>query len=301
VSGSEQREIDVLCVGMAAYDLILTVDHHPRADEKCSASCLQACGGGPAANAAVTVARLGGRSAFAGYLGMDHFGNEHLQELVAEGVSTQWIVRRSHPTPLSVILVKPNGERTVVNYKSGMPDLDYKDIDLRECSPQAILFDGHQPRISLELAAWAKPKGVFTILDAGSVHEGTLNLLPLADYVVASAKFALDFTGEESFGFALSALSKHAPVVVITLGEEGVIWKRGGEEGSIPVYRVSAVDTTGAGDAFHGAFALAVAQGKGFTAALEYASATGALCCTKLGARPAIPNQKELDDFLGSI
>ena len=149
-------EINVLCVGHASYDLVLPVDHHPEADEKCFASGLIGDGGGPAANAAVTVARLGGTAAFAGYLGLDHFGNLHLDELRSEGVLDDLIVRGNSPTPLSMILVKPDGKRTIVTYKAGTPALDPGQIDFSDVHPKAILFDGHEPEISIPLAMDAR-------------------------------------------------------------------------------------------------------------------------------------------------
>jgi len=290
--------IDVLCVGMATYDLIMRVDHHPGPDEKCFASGLLSCGGGPASNAAVTVSRLGGKSAFIGYLGQDLYGKLHVEELSRERVETQWIVRSKQPTPVSVILVKPNGDRTVVNYKSATPSLKNSDIDLADCSPSAILFDGHQPLISMRFAEFARNSNIATILDAGSVHRGTVELLPFVDYLVASARFAREFTGEQDSSAALNVLSRHARVVVITLGEKGLVWKKGSAEGEMPAFRVESIDTTGAGDTFHGAFSLAIAQGREFSAALKFASAAAALSCTKLGARPGIPTKRELDDFL---
>lgn len=105
------QSIDVLCVGHAAYDLIFTVPRHPDADEKTVADGFISCGGSPAANAAVQVAKVGLRSAFAGYLGNDLHGSRHLRELIDYGVNVDFIVRGDLPTPLSAVLVKPDGKR----------------------------------------------------------------------------------------------------------------------------------------------------------------------------------------------
>jgi sulfofructose kinase len=140
-----KTHVDVLCVGHACYDLVFGVDHHPDADEKAFAGNFTSCGGGPAANAAVTVSRLGLKSAFAGYLGSDFFGRQHLEEFSLEKVNTDLIVRGDSPTPLSAILVKPDGRRTVVNYKGATAPLDAASIDFSECRTQVILFDGHEP------------------------------------------------------------------------------------------------------------------------------------------------------------
>ena len=102
--------IDVFCVGHAAYDLVFRVPAHPGPDEKAVASHLLEVGGGPAANAAVTVVRLGGQSAFGGYLSLDKFGERHHKELEAEGVLTEFVTRGPARSPLSAIFVKPDGQ-----------------------------------------------------------------------------------------------------------------------------------------------------------------------------------------------
>jgi sulfofructose kinase len=290
--------LDVLCVGHASYDLVFAVDHHPGADEKTFAEKFISCGGGPAANAAVTVSRLGLKSAFAGYLGNDFFGRRHLEEFSQEAVNTDLIVRGDLPTPLSAILVKPDGGRTVVNYKGATPPLAADCIDLARCHPQVILFDGHEPEVSLALAKAVNGRGISTVLDAGSVHRGSLTLLERVDYIVASQKFALECTGIEDPRKAALKLGQAGAAVVITLGEAGLAWQNKDASGSLPAFSIDAVDTTGAGDAFHGAFAAGLAHGKPWKDLLVYASAAGALCCTKYGARPAIPTAGDLARFL---
>lgn len=291
-------KIDVLCIGQAVYDLVFVVDHHPGEDEKCFASGLTGTGGGPAANAAATVARLGGSSALAGYLGQDIFGGLHFDELRTAGVITDYVIRGPHPTALSTILVKPGGKRTVVNYKGPTPVLTPEQLDLSPIRPTVILFDGYEPEISLPLAREARKRNIATVLDAGSVHKGSVKLAPLCGYLVAAEKFALDFSGKTNPDDALPILAALAPVAIITLGPKGLLWAAEGESGSIPAFPVEAVDTTGAGDIFHGAFALRIARGDSLMQALRYASATAALGCTKMGARPGIPGREEVEQFL---
>jgi sulfofructose kinase len=283
--------IDVLCVGHASYDLIFSVSRHPDADEKIVADNLLICGGGPAANAAVCVTRLGLTSAFAGYLGRDLYGEQHFHELNNAGVDTRLIIRGDSPTPLSTILVKPDGKRCLINYKGDTKALPADALTLAYIPAKVVLFDGHEPFISLPLAKQARQTNIPTVLDAGSMHEGTLALMSRVDYLVCSEKFASQYAGDERQ--ALSRLAELAPVVVITLGERGLIWQRGHEQGALPAYPVSAVDTTGAGDAFHGAFAAALAAGLEWQSLLRYASAAGALCCTQMGARLGLPDRKE--------
>ncbi|MGZ8192494.1 MAG: carbohydrate kinase family protein [Methylobacter sp.] len=282
--------VDVLCVGHASYDLIFSVSHQPGADEKIAADSLISCGGGPAANAAVCVAKLGFTAAFAGYLGRDLYGDKHVQELKDYGINTQLIRRGKSPTPLSAIVVKPDGRRCLINYKGDTQALPATALNFTDVSAKVVLFDGHEPWLSIPIAEQARHRNIPTVLDAGSVHDGTLALLGRVDYLVASEKFACQYAGDEHQ--ALTQLAELAPVVVITLGERGLIWQRGKDQGSVPAYPVKAVDTTGAGDAFHGAFAAALAAGMEWQTLLRYASAAGALCCLHKGARLGLPNQK---------
>lgn len=291
-------DIDLLCIGASSFDLTLAVPYHPAPDEKMVADSLLACGGGPAANAAVAVTRLGGTAAYAGYLGRDFFGDLHLAELEAEQVITGFIARGDQPTPLSVVLVKPGGERALINYRVAQP-LPAAALDLSALRAKVMLFDGHEPELSLAALAQAQAHGSQTVLDAGSVHRGTLALMNHVDYLVCSEKFAVDFTGELDAARALEQLFEHNPAVVITRGAAGLIWQTVSSQGRLPAYAVDAVDTTGAGDAFHGAFALGVAQGQGWAETLKFSSAVAALCCTKIGARTALPYRAEVLKFLG--
>jgi sulfofructose kinase len=290
--------LEVICIGHASYDLVFQVDHHPEPDEKCVASNLIACGGGPAANAAVTVARLGGKAAFVGYLGRDLYGEAHLAELIREGLETKFICRGESPTPLSVVLVKPDGKRSLVNYRVTSPlAADAVEVDVLA---KVALFDGHEPELSLRLLPYFHSCGTATVLDAGSLHAGTQELMFKVDYLIASRKFAAQWLGRDDPPEALSALAEKSRACAITLGEEGVIWQRDGERGALAAFPVQAVDTTGAGDIFHGAFALAIAWGFSWLEALRFASAAAALGCTKLGARPGIPYRAEVEAFLAS-
>ncbi|MGR9052532.1 MAG: carbohydrate kinase family protein [Gammaproteobacteria bacterium] len=290
--------VDVLCVGHACYDLIFSVPRHPTEDEKIFADALIACGGGPAANAAVTVARLGFSAAFAGYLGQDLYGDKHFQEFFEHNVDTNLIIRGQSPTPVSAIVVKPDGKRALINYKGDTRVLPSNAIDFSAVNPKVILFDGHEPLLSVALAEHARSQGIPTVLDAGSLHDGTAALKNRVDYLVASEKFALQ--SAETVDTALKQLADLAPAVVVTLGEHGLVWRRGQEQGDLPAYKVDAVDTTGAGDAFHGAFAAAVSAGMAWTDILRYASAAGALCCTKTGARLGLPTKQEHKALLES-
>lgn len=287
--------VDVLCVGHACYDLIFSVEEHPQSDEKIFANKLNCSGGGPAANAAIAVSKLGLTAGFSGYLGQDLYGEMHTQELESHHVNIQLVIRGDSPTPLSTVLVKPDGKRALINYKGSTSALPYNTVDFSSIQTKVILFDGHEPHISLALLEIARKKGIPTVLDAGSMHEGTSKLWSQVDYLVASEKFALQFANDVQT--ALIRLAEKTPTVVITLGDKGLIWLHKGITGSLPSFKVNVIDTTGAGDAFHGAFATAIAMELRWPEVLAYSSAAGALCCTKMGARQGLPSKPEHEEL----
>lgn len=294
----EDSAIDVLCAGHACFDTVFTVGHHPAPDEKAVASALLTCGGGPAANAAVGVSRLGLCAAFVGCLGNDLFGRQCLAEFRAEGVDTALTVTGDYPTPLSAILVKPDGRRTVVNHRGDTPDLAQLPAGRPVPQARVLLMDGHQPEISLQLTGRLSGSAA-SVLDAGSLHRGTRLLVTRVDHVVASRKFARQYSGGRDDAGALDLLAEVCPSVVITLGEEGLIWKRKDNgRGRLAGFDIAAVDTTGAGDAFHAAFCAGIAWDLAWHDLLDFCSAVGALACLQTGARPALPRLSRVIDFL---
>lgn len=293
-----EGELDLLCIGQATVDLVFSLDRHPGPDEKTVAGGFQRHGGGPAANAAVAAVRLGGRAGFAGFLGWGPLGDLLHQELLSEGVDLSLAVRGEGVNAVSAILVKPDGRRTVVNYRAGESRLAQGAINLAPPLPRALLLDGLEPEISPLLAHQARERGIPVVLDAGSVHAGTRALADQVDVLACSTAFAREYTGAPDAAGALPLLAGLAAAVVITLGSRGALWHRNGLSGQTPAFPVTAVDTTGAGDAFHGALALALAERMDWQDAVRFASAAGALTCTRLGARPALPSREAVERLL---
>lgn len=292
--------VDVLCAGFACHDLVFDVPAHPGPDEKTRATALLNCGGGLASNGAVTAARLGCRTAFVGYVGADVYGALHMAEFQTDGVVTDWIVRGVEPTPLSAILVKPDGQRTIISYRSNSEGACTGQFDLTKLRTKSILIDGHQFQLAKELTQYAITNHVPIVIDADALRPQTGELVALVDYVVASERFALEYSNHTSVEAGLAKLAVVSPNVVVTLGDRGLIWQRGATRGQLAAFPVNAVDTTGAGDAFHGAFAAGLALGMGWEELLRYASAVGALCCTKIGGRVGIPTAQEVREFLAA-
>jgi len=199
-------ESDVLCVGFACIDINFSTLQHPAPKEKVRAHNMNACGGGPASNAAITIARLGGKARFHGYIGNDGFGRSHIRELQANGVCVGMIRFGAAPTAIAAITIKPNGDRSIICYRDPGAFSREDSISLKRHPAKVLLVDGHQPSLSMQLVEEARELGIPSVLDAGSINEGTKQLYDKVDYLVASSKFAYQQTGIEDTRSALEAM-----------------------------------------------------------------------------------------------
>lgn len=301
-----ERDLDlqplhILSVGHACWDLVATVPAFPVEDEKQEIAELQESGGGPAANAACVAARWGLRVAFAGTVGDDHHGQAAVAELVAYGVDCRLTERRSgHATPVSLVLVNAaNGSRTIINRKrpTAALQLDVARLRAELGTPKVLLFDGHE-RLAAEAALGAFPQSE-SILDAGSVREGTVALADRVTHLAASARFARQVTGidprpsvdaAEDALWALRQRFLSPRSVTITLGAAGAVstWA-GGRRQHFAAPLVVAVETTAAGDIWHGALAYALAQAWPLDAAVRLAIIAASESVTRPGGRCSMP------------
>lgn len=295
---------DVLCAGLLCVDLVLDVTHHPAADEKLRASSRLVAPGGPAAVAAAQIARLGGSAAFAGLVGderVDPFAPLLHRALAAENVDASALVAPvGFETPLAAILVKPDASRAVVSHR---PAPDAPPAPPTFPAARVVLTDGHRPEWNAALVAHARALGAPLVLDAGSPSDSVRELAALADHVVASEACARSALGgadpahpEAPLAQALGARAD--ATVVLTLGPRGLVWRGPAGRGVLPAFCIDPIDTTGAGDAFHGAYALGLARGLPWPHLLRLASAAGALACTRTGAWPALATAAEVDRLL---
>ena len=288
---------EILCVGLAVYDLSLPLPFYPEENSKVKIQTSQEAGGGPAANAAYLLSKWGVKTAFAGRVGDDLFGQLIIDEF--KSVGTDLSLLEVHPevrTSFSVILVnRTTGSRTIINRREegSIYQPDYK---IREqMIPQVLLFDGHEPEASLSaLKMFPEAR---TILDAGTLRPGIEKLAGLADYLVASEKFALSWTGLpdlKSPEHRQECLRRLAGLcrghVTVTLGEAGLIHNEGGSFHDLPAFPAEAVDTTGAGDIFHGAFAYGILKQYSLVETLRLASMTASLSVSIPGGRQSIPD-----------
>ena len=307
--------IRALCVGHICYDIILPVSTFPVENEKYVISESRESSGGPACNAASLLGLWKIKTAFAGLVGHDIYGERAAAELAAAGVDTGLLERRQgQRTPLSLIIVNTGtGSRTILNRKSPTGNLQYSASDYPDAPLELLLFDGHELAASLS-AMEAFPEAV-TVLDAGSRRAGTEELSRRVDYCVASERFASEMTGLaptpqrgcDLHRSLLALLARGARNAAITLGERGCVFMPAADPVAptgpqLRSYRLSAftspdapaVDTTAAGDIFHGAFAAGLLDGRDFAGALRLATVAAGLSVRRTGGRESIPQLSDV-------
>lgn len=294
----------VVCVGHAVLDQVFAVASLPKAEGKHFATGYREVGGGPAATAAVTVARLGGHARLWARLGDDPAGDRIVEGLAAEGVETAEVQRiPGAVSSLSAVLVDPAGERMIVNYldPSLDPSADGLPVDgVASTSVGCVLGDLRWPAGTARALAAARAAGVPGVLDADSVPD-PVDPTPFqaASHILFSRPGLAQFTGQDEVALALhTAAHTTQALVAVTEGGDGVRWLEAGRMRHQPAFPVSVVDTLGAGDVFHGAFALALARGLPVAAAFRFAAAAAALKCTRPGGREGIPTAAELAAYL---
>ncbi|MCA3565077.1 MAG: sugar kinase [Methylocystis sp.] len=290
----------VLSIGISTLDYVFQVDAMPMRAEKYRSRQMAAVGGGIAANASVAVARQGGRSHLITRLGDDAVGRSILDELQREGVDVR-LSRQfpGHRSPLSCILVDRDGERMIISYSD--PDLP----ETAEWLPQrlpaginAVLGDTRWEAGARHMFALAREASAIAVLDADRKPQDDA-LLGACSHAALSAQACLEITGEHDAAAGLAALRRrYGNWLAVTDGARGVFWTDGGTIRHTPAFLVDAVDTLGAGDAWHGAFALGLAEGMDEARAVSYASAVAALKCTRFGGRSGIPDRAEVETFL---
>ncbi len=294
----------VLCAGSITYDHVFTVPAPLAVGRKQRATSLWDIGGGLAANAAVTISRLGGRATLLGVVGADAVGEVVVEELRNERVDVEGIRRLTTlTTPESIVIVQPDGARTIVTHAGiGLDRVDPPTLPAGAFD--AVLVDARWPdatRAALDMAQQAQIPGVVDV----DRLPADRSLLDNASHLVFSENAMLELCATDDLADDLAAglrsvAGATGARVSVTLGERGVTWLDGDDLRHLDAFPVEAVDTTGAGDVFHGAFTLALAQQTTEGDAFRFASATAALKCSRPGARAGIPDRAEVDDYLRS-
>lgn len=302
-------ELDVVGLGVSTIDLLFTVDELPGVELVQKAHQGEIAGGGPVATAVVAASRLGARTAMLDRIGDDLFGGMILEQYRSEGVDTVgMVVDEGRTSSKAAILVRKCDGARAITYHPG--DCG----ELRPCDVRADLIraakllhvNGRHRDACLHAVEVAREAGVLVSFDGGA-HRFRVehrDLLPLVDICIVAEQYAVTCTGKSDLGIAADEILKQGPrVVVITQGRAGSrIFSSEGDalhQHAFPVEQV--VDTTGAGDAYHGAFICAMAFGFPLAKAARYASAVGAMNTRSLGGRTALPTLVEVETFLQSF
>lgn len=297
------KKYDVGGLGFCSVDYLCIVPHIPL-DEKVEIIQSLAQGGGPSATATVAAARLGASATFIGAIGDDDRGEAILKGFNKEGVNTDHIQKKTgRESPVAFCWIeKESGKRSITWSKGNSMPLDPSWIDPELIASFRLLhLDGHNTDAAIKAALIAKENGVIVSLDAGTIVPGIEKLVELSDICIASKPFSLKFTGEDDPMKAARKLNNANKLISsVTWGENGVFSVAGQREIFKEAFPVNVVDTTGAGDVFHGAFAFAVIRGWSMENAISFASATAALKCTMFGGRTGIPTTPVVIEFLNT-
>ena len=284
----------VVCVGAATLDTILAVPRHPGVDDRVVAAELVRAGGGPAATAAVTLARLGVRVFFVGAVGDDEPGSAIRAGLESEGVDTSElaVVPRARSAESAILVQSGSGSRTIVAFLGTLPPLELGARARELCRGAAWTHVDHVGYGAVRGA------GVRLSVDAGN-PIADLDLREVALYAPTEAALGAQFPGLDLEDAARAALTAGAELVVVTRGGDGSIAARGDEEAIVaPAFAVDPVSTLGAGDVFHGALLAQLGRDVPLPDALAAANAAAALACRALDGRSAIPTARELEAIL---
>lgn len=291
----------ILVAGVAVLDFVFHMKSFPRLAEKYRADGASISGGGNAANAAVAISRLDGSAHLASRLGNDQIADMIIADLENEGVGTRLIKRHEdNRSSFSSIYIDEAGERQIMNYRD--PDLpvqaDWPDDQIPD-RLGATLADTRWPDGALAAMKLAKRFGIPGVMDAEApVHEAEQAVME-ASHVAFSAQGVQDFTDESDIETAAVMADGLVPgTVLVTDGENGVVSVTNGKPHWTPAFPINAIDTLGAGDVWHGAFALALGEGKSQAQAVEFASAAAAIKCGRIGGRDGAPNRAEVNQFL---
>ncbi|KRE17759.1 hypothetical protein ASE63_00715 [Bosea sp. Root381] len=290
----------VFCLGIATLDHVYSVETMPTRGEKYRSRDLAVVGGGCAGSGSVAIARLGGRCWLATRLGDDAIGDQILGDLTREGVDTAFARRvAGRRSPVSAILVDAEGERMVISYSDpAMPEeADWLPGSLPD-GARAVLTDTRWGNGALAALQLARSAGIAGVLD-GDRKPPHPDLVATASHVAFSAQALKEVSGEANPRVGLAKVGREVPTwLAVTLGPEGVLFVENGEVVQSPAFPIEAVDTLGAGDVWHGAFALALAEGQGERDAIRFASAVAAIKCTRFGGRAGSPRREEVEAFL---
>jgi sugar/nucleoside kinase (ribokinase family) len=297
--------VDVVGLGLNATDTVLMVRDFPALGGKERVISSSTHAGGQVATALVTCQRLGLRTRYIGKVGDDEGGNVQLASLKREGVDLRYTRVVPHtPNQFGHILVdQATGERTVFwDRDARLTVLPQELTEAAITSARALHLDGCDVEAALQAARWARRAGVLVVADLDTVYKKVERLFPYIDYLIASTKFLPTLTGRADPFQVLAHISSEHKMKApgMTLGRDGALVYHAGRFHYSPGFVVETVDTTGAGDVFHGAFIYGLLAGWPIERTLDFSNAMAALNCTALGARGGIKTQAEAEKLMST-
>jgi ribokinase len=299
------KEFDAVTVGYTATDYLGIIPHFPEEDLKLELERFEVQGGGPAATAAVTMSRLGLRTAFIGKTGDDDLGIFMRHELEKEDIDISAMkIEEGATSQFAFIMVdRESAARTILWTRGTLSPLQPTELDLDLISScRGLLIDTLEVEAAAEAARIAREAGVRVVIDAGTLRDGVTDILPFCDFIVASETFARQIGEDRGVKHALERMMEYGPeAAVVTLGAKGCVSLSSDGLIESKGFEVEAVDTTGAGDVFHGAFLYAVLNGWDIRRCCVFSNAVAAMKCRKLGGRQGIPDINEVNEFLSKI
>lgn len=298
------KRFDYIGLGFCSNDHLSVLPFIPM-DTKVKMLSHAILGGGPAANSTAGAAALGLSAAFAGTVGDDADGRMILADFARQGVDTSLMkVRPGATSAIAYLWIEEKtGNRSCAWTREGLDELTADEIDLEAVAAAKVLhLDGHQPLAAVAAAKAAREAGVLVNYDAGTLRDGTEDLLPLADLLICSEEFIRKLTGLTDTEAAVRQVwAKYRPKVCgATRGVRGSMCFDGKDFVTCPAFTVEkVVDTTGCGDLFHTGFAVRWLETHDLLECQRFAAAVSALKCRGLSGRPpAAPTRREVEAFL---
>lgn len=299
----------ILIIGSTNIDYMMKMDEFPVAGETLDALEFRQSMGGKGANQALSAHRLGGKVLFITSLGDDVNGDNTLNYFKEEGLNVLPLIVENTPSGSAMIWVNRKGENCIVlnpgaNHKL-TPDLIKKpEIEAAIRNSDIILLQMEIPYETVkDVCKLANELNKIVVLNVAPARKLDDEILKMIDYLVVNVVEAemisgIDYDGSNKELIIDKLLSLGASTVILTLGKQGSILKNSSLDICLSAYEVDAVDTTGAGDTFCGAFAAELSRGCGLDDSLQFATASAAICVTRMGAQPSIPTEKGVRDFM---
>lgn len=291
----------ILCLGQSAYDITIPIADYPEENKKYKIHEVYECGGGSANNSAYLLAKWHDEVYLASPIGKDDYGKKIKNELATVGVNTEYMEELNNVSTTASFIInnKSNGSRTIITDRK--LDMHFSQSHEISIKPDIILFDGNDHDKAVEVIK-STPNAI-KIIDAGNMKDGIVDLCKYCDYIVCSNDFAREYSGMD---FDYNDMNRIHEVydrvakdfrgkLVITLEHLGSLTKINNEFKLVPSIKVESVDSTGAGDIYHGAFTHFISKGYNLLDAMFYANIAGALSVAKIGSKNSMP---ELEDVL---